>query len=172
MSRSITRRILSMTLAIWASPVRSCAKPPPAPAGDVLPGAAARSGVPAMPLGPGVVPFGPKTCARCAAAGAGSLLPASASARLLQTGQLKRAWMWNCRPLLRCTGSGVDSGERNRSTSADTVVPNSVVRLFMRSAAPLRPSCSSAPRLAPTILPSGLIARMPSISVPMNSTRL
>ena len=90
---------------------------------------------------------------------------------LLHTGQLKRACTWNWRPLFMCTGTGVATGERKASTSAPTVVPSKVVSVCMRSAAPLKASCSSAPRLAPTILPSGLIARMPSISVPMNSTR-
>ena len=80
--------------------------------------------------------------------------------------------MWKWRPKLVCTGIGVASGLRKRSTSAPTAVPKSEGRLCWRSAAPDKPSCSSALRLAPTMRPSGATARMPSISVSMNSGRL
>ena len=164
MSRSSTRRIFSTTLSICASPVRSAARAEPLlpitwPAAGA-PGPAARAGGVSSRAGAAVPPS------------AAAPLPPMASARLVHTGQLKRASRWKLRRWPSAWPAGVASGLRKRSTRALTVVPNSVVSVCMRMAAPDRPNCSSAPRLAPTILPSALMARMPSISVPMNSTRL
>jgi hypothetical protein len=69
------------------------------------------------------------------------------------------------------TASGVASGERKRSTSDPTLVSNNDSSDCMRNVAPLIPNCSSALRLAPTMRPSDRTAMMPSISVPMKSTR-
>ncbi len=88
---------------------------------------------------------------RCAVPGQGL---SAASLRLAHTGQLKRATTWICRPSDSDSAIGVASGERKRSTSAPTLLPSSVGRLCLRSAAPLVPNCSSAPQLAPTSSPA------------------
>ena len=84
MSWSITRRILSITLAIWASPVRKSARLAPLRPG---PGAVTVSAVLGVAR-----PLAGAAAGLCSTAGAGSPALDTASARLVQTGQLKRAW--------------------------------------------------------------------------------
>ena len=173
MPRSSTRRTLPISALICGSPDSRSPKPawPPCGLCAASPGRRSASAVPATSA---ACCWWADPAARAAPAahGTGTGATAAAAVTSLQTGQLKRACRLSDRPDPVCTAIGVAKGERKRSTSAPTVVPSSDTRLCKRSAALDRPSNSSALRLAPTMRPSGETARMPSISVPMNSTRL